>query len=157
MRRLSQANPVWLFPTTYILHLSEEYFVWGGFPLWAERRLGLQFSDVEFVAWNAFALALMVLSAWLVNRDPKLRFLEIALAVAVLGNVVAHVLGSVTTRTYSPGLLTGVVLWMPVGLQRLKGAWAASTRKARIVGIYIGVSVVLVTIAVVAGRAMLGR
>ena len=157
MHRSSRMNPVWLFPATYILHLWEEYFAAGGFPLWAERTLRLQFSDAEFVAWNAVALALMCLGAGLVSRDPKFRFIEIALAVAVLGNVVAHVLGSVTTRTYSPGLLTGVVLWIPVGVHRLQSAWAASTRRARTAGMYTGISVVLITIIAVAVRAMLGR
>ena len=157
MRRFSRVNRVWLFPATYILHLCEEYFVAGGFTLWAERALRLQFSDAEFVAWNAFALGLMCLAAWLVSRDPKFRFIEIALAVAVLGNVLAHVLGSLMTRTYSPGLLTGVALWTPVGVYSLQSAWGASTRKARMAGVYIGLSVVLVTMAAVAARAVLGR
>jgi hypothetical protein len=157
MHRLSRMNPVWLFPATYILHLCEEYFAAGGFSVWAECTLRLQFSGAEFVAWNAVAVALMCVGAWLVSRDPKFRFIEIALAIAVLGNVVAHVLGSVTTWTYSPGLLTGVVLWIPLGVYRLQSAWAASTRKARTAGIYMGVSVVLVTIIAVAARAMLGR
>jgi hypothetical protein len=157
MRRLSRVNPVWLFPATYILHLCEEYFVAGGFPLWADRRLRLHFSDAEFVAWSALALSLMCLGAWLASRDSKFRFIEIALAVAVLGNVLTHVLGSLTTRTYSPGLLTGVALWIPVGVYSLQRAWAVSTRKARIVGVYIGLSVVLVTMAAVAARAILGR
>jgi hypothetical protein len=157
MGRLSRVNPVWLFPATYILHLCEEYFVAGGFPLWAERRLRLQFSDAEFVAWNAFAFALMCGGAWLVSRDPKFRFIEIALAVAVLGNVLAHVLGSLMTRTHSPGLLTAVALWIPVGVYSLQRAWAVSTRKARIAGVYIGLSIVLVTMAAVAARVILGR
>jgi hypothetical protein len=148
---------VWLFPATYILHLCEEYFVAGGFPLWAQQRLRLHFGDTEFVAWNAFALVLMCVGAWLASRHPKFRFIEIALAVAVLGNVLAHVFGTLTTRTYSPGLLTGVALWIPLGVYALQSAWAASTSKARRAGIYIGLSVVLITMAAVAARAMFGR
>ena len=99
----------------------------------------------------------MCVGAWLVSRDPKFRFIEIALALAVLGNVLAHLLASFITRTYSPGLLTGVVLWIPVGAHRLQSAWAASTRKARMAGIYLGISVVLVTVAAVVGSAILSR
>jgi hypothetical protein len=43
-------DPVWLFPVTYVLHLWEEYFIAGGFTVWAERALALQFSAPEFVA-----------------------------------------------------------------------------------------------------------
>jgi Protein of unknown function with HXXEE motif len=156
MRRFSGVNRVWLFPATYILHLCEEYFVAGGFPLWAERTLRLQFSDAEFLAWNVFGLVLMCLAAWLVSRDSKFRFIEIALAVAVLGNVLTHVLGSLITRTYSPGLLTGVALWSPIGVYSVHSAWGASTRRARMAGVCIGLSVVLVTITAVAARAVLG-
>lgn len=157
MYRLHRVNLVWLFPATYLLHLCEEYFVAGGFPLWAECRLQLQFSDAEFVFWNGSALLLMCVSAWLVSHDPKFRFIEIALAVAVLGNVLAHVLASFLTRTYSPGLLTGLGVWIPAGVHRLQSAWAASTRKARTAGIYIGVSVVVVTLAAVAASAIVRR
>jgi hypothetical protein len=157
MRRFSKIHRVWLFPATYVLHLCEEYFVAGGFPLWTERVLRLQFSNAEFVAWNAFALALMCLAAWLVSRDPKFRFIEIALAVTILGNVLAHLLGSLTTRTYSPGLLTSVALWSPLGVYILQSAWGASRRKARMAGIYVGLSVVLVTMAALVARGVLGR
>jgi hypothetical protein len=84
---------VWMFPSTYALHLAEEYFAAGGFPLWVQR-FGGRLSTTEFVAWNAVAFGLMCVAAWLVSRDRKYRFLEIALGIAVLANVVGHVLGS---------------------------------------------------------------
>jgi hypothetical protein len=132
------------------VHLVEEYFAGGGFPLWAERVLGIVVSDVEFVSWNAFALVLACVAAWLVSRDAKFRFIEIALAVAVLGNVAAHALGSLVTWTYSPGLLTGVIIWGPLGWTRLRSAQRASTPRARRAGTYIGLSVVLLTFVAVA-------
>jgi hypothetical protein len=154
---LQQFDPVWLFPASYALHLSEEYFAAGGFPRWAHRTLALDFSDAEFVAWNVFALVLMIVAAWLVSRDPKFRFIEIALAIAVLGNVVAHVLGSLITWTYSPGLVTGVCLWIPFGVVRLRRAWAASRRTARLAGMYLGLSVVFVSLVVVAASTIFDR
>ena len=41
-------DPVWFFPVTDAVHLVEEYFGGGGFPVWAERALGIQFSNREF-------------------------------------------------------------------------------------------------------------
>jgi hypothetical protein len=144
-----------MFPPTYALHLAEEYFAAGGFPLWVERALGFLFTTAEFVAWNAFALVLMCVAAWLVSRDAKFRFIEIALAVAVLGNVAAHVVGSLITWTYSPGLITAVAVWSPLGLTRLRSARRAVTRRARRAGTCIGVATVLITVLVVAFAAML--
>jgi hypothetical protein len=147
-------DSVWLFPPTYALHLWEEYFIAGGFTAWTERALGLQFSAPEFVAWNSCALGLMCVGAWLAARDPKLRFIEIALAIAVLGNVAAHVVGSAVTWTYSPGLVTGVVLWIPLGAAGLRGACAASSPRERLAGTYMGLSIVLITLAVVSARTL---
>ena len=80
-------------------------------------------------------LLLMCVAAWLVSRHAHFRFIEIALATVVLGNVAAHVLGSLVTWTYSPGLVTGVVVWTSARMDlRLRSAWEASTRKARRAG-----------------------
>ena len=128
------ASIVWLFPLTYAIHLAEEYAVAGGFPLWADRALGIQLTIFEFAAWNVCGLALMCIGAWLVARDSKFRFIEIALAVAVLSNVAAHVIGSVMTWTYSPGLITALALWVPLGVFRFRHAYGACGRRARRAG-----------------------
>jgi hypothetical protein len=148
---------VWLFPATYALHLGEEYAVAGGFTVWAERTLGIRFSQFDFVAWNAFALALVCVGAWLVSRDSKFRFIEIALSIAVLGNVLTHLIGTVLTRTYSPGLATGILIWVPLGTVRLRQAVRASGHRARIAGCCIGIGVVLVTLLVVSLRTLFAR
>ena len=145
---------VWLFPPTYILHLAEEYLVAGGFTVWAERALGLSLTDAEFIVWNAAAFGLMCVGATLVSAAGRFRFVEIALSIAVLGNVAAHAIGSVATWTYSPGLITGLAVWLPLGIVRLRDAQHAVTRKGRIAGWWLGIAVVLVTLAVLAlGRA----
>jgi Protein of unknown function with HXXEE motif len=145
-------DPVWLFPTTYGVHLLEEYFVGGGFPVWAQRVLGIQFSNREFVVWNAFAFALICLGALLVSRHARFRFIEIGMAIAVLGNVVAHVVGSLATWTYSPGLITGVFAWIPLASVRLQAAFRASSRRGRVAGTCIGVFVTVVILAVLASQ-----
>lgn len=145
-----------MFPLTYALHLVEEYFAAGGFPLWVERALGIVFTTAEFVAWNAFAFVLMCVAAWLISRDAKFRFIEIALALAVLGNVAAHAVGSLVTWTYSPGLITALAVWSPLGLRRLRSARSASTRRARRAGTYIGIATVLITYIVLFGAMLSG-
>ena len=143
-------DPVWLFPPTYVIHLTEEYLAAGGFPFWAERTLAIQFSNEAFTAWSTLALGLTCLGAWLVSRHSKFRFIEISLAIAVLGNVAMHVVASVLTWTYSPGLVSGVLIWVPLGTVRLRNARRTSTPRAYMAGVYLGLSVVLITMAVVA-------
>jgi Protein of unknown function with HXXEE motif len=146
---------VWLFPPTYVIHLTEEYLAAGGFPLWADRTLAIRFSNAEFTAWSTLALGLTCLGAWLVSRDSRFRFIEIALAIAVLGNVAMHVFASLLTWTYSPGLVSGVLIWIPLGAARLRSARRTSTRRGYIAGVYLGLSVVLITMAVVVVSARL--
>lgn len=141
---------MWLFPITYAVHLLEEYFCGGGFPGWAQRALGVQLSNGEFVAWNAFAFASILAGALLVSRHARFGFIEIAIAIAVLANATAHVIGSLVTWTYSPGLITGVSLWTPLGWIRLETVGRASSRRTRIAGTCIGVFVTLVIMAVLA-------
>ena len=135
-----------MFPATYVVHLLEEYFLCGGFPLWAERTLGVQLSNTEFVAWNALALSLMSAGVLLVSRDVRFRFIEIALAIAVLGNAAAHVIGTVATWTYSPGLITGVVFWIPLGWVRLHAISRVSSERTRRAGTCVGLFVIIVTL-----------
>jgi multisubunit Na+/H+ antiporter MnhF subunit len=117
------------------------------FPIWAQRVLRIQFSNREFVAWNAFAFALICLGALLVSRHARFRFIEIAMAIAVLGNVAAHVIGSLVTWTYSPGLITGVFAWIPLASVRLQIAFRASSHRGRVAGTCIGVFVTVVILA----------
>jgi hypothetical protein len=155
--RLARTDPVWLFPPTYAIHLAEEYGAAGGFADWVERVLGLPFSNAEFILWNAFALALMCVAAWLVSCHVRFRFIEIALAVAVIGNVCAHIVGSLVTWTYSPGLVTAVVVWAPLAAIRLPVAYCAASPRGRRAGVYIGAAALLATAAVVAFGTIVGQ
>jgi hypothetical protein len=143
-------NGVWLFPLTYGIHLLEEYWVGEGFPAWAQRLWGTSLSTGEFLVWNLFGLTLMCVGALLVTRFTPLRWIEIALSVAVFGNAAGHVLASLMTVTYSPGVITGLLLWMPLVWVRLRDALTACSRTGRRAGILLGASVVLAQIAVLA-------
>jgi hypothetical protein len=124
-----------------------KYLVGGGFPAWISDALGIVFTSAEFVAWNVLGLLVVCVAAWSVSRHSHFRFIDIALATVVLGNVAARVLGSLVTWTYSPGLVTGVVVWTPLGWIRLRSAWGASKRKARRAGIYLGLLGLVMTVA----------
>jgi Protein of unknown function with HXXEE motif len=56
-------------------------------------------------------------------RRDSLGWLAIAIAALLFANGLLHLLGSIMTGTYSPGVVTGVVLYVPLGLLALMRAW----------------------------------
>ncbi len=130
---------VFLFPVTYLVHIAEEY--WGGFPAWTAKRTGLAGSDIAFVAANAFLWLLMVgaIVAILSRRLPALMIVSLATATSV--NAILHVGGTLLTRSYSPGLASGALLWLPLGILALaRGRRTLSARDFRL-GVILGVVV----------------
>jgi hypothetical protein len=112
---------VWLLPAAYLFHLGEEWF--GGFPEWMARVIGSALPRPAFISINAIAFGLMVLASRAATRREANGWMGIAIATILLINGIAHLLGSVVTGSYSPGLFTGVVLYLPLGSLVLLRAW----------------------------------
>ena len=111
----------WLFPVAYLCHLLEEWF--GGFPEWIAAIAGRPVPRPAFLVINAVALVIMLLATRAAIRKEQHGWMGIAIATVVLLNAVLHLLGSIVTGTYSPGLITGVILYMPLGQLTLLRAW----------------------------------
>jgi hypothetical protein len=139
----SSENPlvgrwVLLFPATFLVHIAEEYL--GGFPArWAELT-GLQISGAAFLGANALFWVLMAsASVWILLR-PKLGLLVVALATIVTINTVAHTGHALVSASYSPGLVSALVLWLPLaGVAFVRGRRSLSGRAFR-AGVLIGVA-----------------
>lgn len=129
---------IWLFPLTYVVHIAEEY--WGGFPAWASRFSSVSLAPNRFLQLNAYALTVMALCVVLVLTWRSMNFLLVGLGVAVVINVLAHALGCVVTRSYSPGVISAIFLWLPLSGFTLVRAWRNAGRSAFWVGIVVGVS-----------------
>jgi hypothetical protein len=140
----------WLFPVTYAAHLIEEYTPAEWFGAWSERTLGLSISAREFLVWNAIAFVLMCVGAALIVAFPRLRWIEIAMSIAVLGNALFHAAAAAWTVSYSPGLVTALLLWVPLGVVRLRVGLRESSARGRRIGVWVGVVAVCVSLAVLA-------
>lgn len=122
--------PLASFPLSYAVHLAEE--AWGGesFPVWASRISGVSFTHDEFVVLNGVALALMCIAMAVASRQPRARrFVLTALAAIVAINGALHVVASLWSATYSPGVISGALVWLPLGVWTLR--WAAQMSTAR--------------------------
>ncbi len=142
---------VWLFPATYAVHIVEEYFGGEGFPAWASRHTGLSFSEPRFLAINTVALIAMLICASLVSLIPAFRLLLATLGTAVVVNGLLHLATSILTRSYSPGLVSGMLLWLPLGGSAIVASYRSIPRKQFWAAVILGVLAHLLVTAVAIG------
>lgn len=105
-----------LFPLTYLLHIAEEYWGAGGYSAYLMRSHFIELSPARFLVLQSLGMVLMLVG-FLISiplRFP-LTMLTIIAAV-VLVNGLVHSTRSLIEWSYTPGLITAVLLWVPLGL-----------------------------------------
>ena len=144
----------WLFPATYALHIREELWGGEGFTAWMARVAGVELAAGRFLVWNAVALLLMAAGVWLTLRFERLRWLLLSYGVAFLLNSLSHLAAALYTASYSPGLVSGLLLWVPLGALALVRLGKTLGRRRRRAGLLVGLlmHVVVVALALVGGR-----
>ncbi len=143
----------WLFPASYLLHIAEEY--WGDFPAWIARFWGVESSIANFLSWNGGALVMMCVGVALVLLTKSYRWLLVSFGTVVLINGVVHTLASVVTWSYSPGLVTGLLLYVPLGLFTLRRARESVNARTMRAGVIVGVVMHAVVVLLAFGFARL--
>ncbi|MBI1765815.1 MAG: HXXEE domain-containing protein [Acidobacteria bacterium] len=131
-------NWVWLFPLTYLVHIAEEYA--GGFYHWMARVVGAELSAQTFLSLNAIFWVVMTAAVTIAVWTQAADWLMVALGAVVLINGSAHTIGSLITRSYSPGLLSGLCLWAPLGVWTLRRAWRSLPRGQFSAGVLAGIA-----------------
>ena len=104
-----------LLPASYLLHIGEELWGGEGFAAWTSRITGAPMSETRFLVVNAVLWPLSAVLTTLGIRKARLAWLPVALATIVTVNAALHTLGTVVTGTYSPGLVTSLLLYFPIG------------------------------------------
>ncbi|HEX9667955.1 MAG TPA: HXXEE domain-containing protein [Thermoanaerobaculia bacterium] len=113
-RRVRDSWPL-LLPSAYLLHLAEEWWGGEGFASWTARALGRQVSPSRFLLLNGIVWPLFAVLTVMALRKPALAWFPTTFSSIVLVNGVLHALGSLATGSYSPGVVTGVLLYLPLG------------------------------------------
>lgn len=106
----------WLFPVTFVIHIAEEYWGGGGFSAYMVRARGVSLSPSRFLLMNSFGFGLMLLGVLLARKFGFTRWLVVCLGALVLGNGLSHTINGVVSREYNPGLVSGLLIWIPLGL-----------------------------------------
>lgn len=136
MQSRSKESIAWLFPLTYALHLCEEYWGGEGFPRWISRLADVSFTNQEFLVLNSLAMVFMTVGATLIFKH-NWRWLLIALGGVVFINGSLHLVFSIVTWSYSPGLISGVLCWMPLGLFTIYRQWTLASRPSFFIGVFL--------------------
>jgi hypothetical protein len=120
--RLFQALPlqqaVWLFPAAFAVHVLEEA---PGFTDWVNRYASEQFTSEDFARNNALGLLLTAGATLAVtrtgNRTVFFVFYSAVLTQQALWNTVFHAGAAAEFSAYSPGMITSVLLFLPLWWQ----------------------------------------
>jgi hypothetical protein len=136
------------FLVAAVLHVIEEYVYPGGFLRWLRIAVGVAPSVAEAIVINALFLGLV---ATPIFGEVSSVFAQ-SIPALLLANGVAHVVGTVLTTRYSPGVITSVLVFFPLGTYAL-----LKTPTVSGAGILLGIGWMLVPLTVVVLRRSFTR
>lgn len=106
----------WLFPFIYLIHISEEFWGGEGYIHRLLRTKGVVMTPGYFLALTGVACILIIAAVWLATTIKRLQWTLVVVAAALAANGVSHTITGVRTGEYHPGLITGLLLWLPFGI-----------------------------------------
>ncbi len=83
------------------------------------RAYGRQVSTIRFLVLNGIAWPLFAGLTVAALRRPALSWFHTTFGTVVVVNAALHLLGSLATSSYSPGLVSGLLLYFPIGIYAL--------------------------------------
>lgn len=100
------------------LHIVEEFGFPGGFMAWYRRSRPSIRSSVtpRFLIIVNVLLLILCYGVGALSARPIGVFLWLAVAALLFANAVWHIVYTVRTRSYSPGVATGVLLYAPLAV-----------------------------------------
>jgi len=102
--------PFWALTVAYSAHILEEYIL--DWKTWAEQTSGLKMDWPEFFVAN-FAVIILGISCSVVGFEcPVFAYLFVGLA--TVNAVFAHIGTTIVKRRFSPGLITSIILFIPI-------------------------------------------
>ena len=138
MKPLSPVTLAWLLPITILAHQLEEYLM--GFPKWYSDLLNAQLSNSDFLLINGIGLFLFTIYAWSYHFN-RSNFILLSLGTLVLVNGIIHLGLSVFTWSFSPGTITGVFLFLPLGVVIFKKILPLLSQGQQVIAIATGILV----------------
>lgn len=128
-----------LYPLVYLVHLIDERYYGIGTAEFSTRHFGIYFTNEAWWAVNVPSLIAVTAAAILVFRRVWPQWVAVSLATHLVLHGIMRVPTSIWTLTIAPGLISGLMLCVPLSLFTLRWGWAAlqppEFRKGILVGI----------------------
>jgi hypothetical protein len=109
----------WLYGAPFVaasLHITEEFFLPGGFAEWDRKyrpALAASITSRFHVIINALLL-ILCFDVFALRRSATGTALWLFVAALLFSNALWHLRGAWKTRSYSPGMVTGTLLYVPM-------------------------------------------
>ncbi len=131
MNKLKPKFIVWLFPFAYLIHLLDEFFFGGGFAMWYSNLLNANLSEYDFLIINSTAFVLVITVSILYSLGKIKNFIPAVLGTLFFMNGLVHLMLSVATWIYSPGTISGIIIYIPLGVIVYKNIFPLLTQDQR--------------------------
>ncbi len=123
---------LWLFPPAYLAHLIDERFWGAGTANWAYTNTGIYFTNAGWLAVNVPSMLLLTIAAALSAARIWPQWVGVALAVHFVLHALVRIIGTAATGQVSPGVVTGVLICLPLAIPTLvRGYQSLSTPSYR--------------------------
>jgi Protein of unknown function with HXXEE motif len=134
----------WILPLSVLLHIIEEFAIPGGFREWYQKynpSIAPSLTKGFLITVNT-VLIIMCFIPVLIATNPQGVALWLTLVAILFSNSLFHIAGGIKSRQYSPGIVTSILLYIPISIY---GYWYfISTSQASIgtaiVAIILGTS-----------------
>jgi uncharacterized membrane protein HdeD (DUF308 family) len=149
----------WLFPFTYLIHIAEEYGGGEGYSAYLSRTKGVELTAARFLLMTGLGLALIIAGILLARMFGFPQLLMVILGTVVLVNGLSHAVSSLLKTSYNPGLVSGVLIWIPLGLitlVQLKDRMSAA-RFLTAVAIGVSIQAIVSLLSLTGGKLFRGR
>lgn len=145
---------MWLFPITYLIHVAEEYWGGEGYMAYLYRLRGVHLSKGRFFFFQALGVVLTCIGIVVSIKLKFPRFFLSVLGAVVLSNGITHTVTAIRDRGYGPGLVSCVLIWIPLGLVTLILLFSEMSFLRLVVSISIGFAIngAVALIAIRGGR-----
>ena len=132
---------LWLFPTTYLIHIAEEYWGGEGYSAYLFRLRGVYLSPARFLVIQALGVVLIVAGVILSQQFRFSRFMLVILGALVLSNGITHTVTAIRHGGYGPGVVSCVLIWIPLGLVTLFRLLGQMTTARYVTAVTIGFAI----------------